>query len=118
MAADLVDPALRKLAIANARVPDDYIDFNRVAGLYPLVCPMFAAGVARWHEEAVEAFRRYEKNPRSATPVTRYAPRQEKPLSQSEAAAMLAQAPRDALGRVVPASRELERLLEAAAPGY
>jgi len=118
MIADLADPALRQLAAANARVPDDYNDFNRVVGLYPLVRPIFAAGVARWHEEAVEAFRRYEKNPRSATPVTRYAPRQEKPLSQSEAAAMLAQAPRDALGRVVPASRELERLFEAYAPVF
>jgi len=118
MAADLAEPALRERAMANARVPDDYVDFNRVVGLYPLVRPIFAAGVARWHQEAVDAFRRYEKNPRSAAPVTRYAPRQEMPLSQKDLANMLAQAPRDGLGRVMPRPSELDRLFATFAPVF
>jgi hypothetical protein len=118
MASDLVQPALRKLVTANARVPDDYIDLNRVVGLYPLAQPFFAAGVARWHDEAVLAFRDYAEAGQPRTPVTRYAPHAGKPLSQKEVVALLAQAPKDSLGRVLPAPGELDRLFEAFAPVF
>jgi hypothetical protein len=118
MALELGQPALRKLVTANARVPDDYIDLNRVVGLYPLVQPFFATGVARWHHEAVNAFRDYAKVGQPKTPATRYAPHAGSPLSQKEVAALLAHAPRDSLGRVLPGPVELDRLFETFAPVF
>jgi hypothetical protein len=118
MASDLRQPALRALAMANARVPDDYIDLNRVVGLYPLAQPFFAAGVVRWHDEAVNAFRDYARLGQQKTPSTRYAPHAGVPLSPNEVAALLAQAPKDSLGRILPGPGELDRLFETFAPVF
>jgi hypothetical protein len=117
---DLANPRVHKLMVANSRVPDDYLDLNRVVGLYPLAHPIFAAGVGRWHAEAVDAFRGYSENKLPRPDVVRYAPfaGQEQPLSQNEAAALIAQASRDPLGRILPGPVELERLFAAYAPVF
>jgi hypothetical protein len=39
-----------------ARVPDDYLTFQRFIGLYPLTALPVRYGVARWHEEVRESF--------------------------------------------------------------
>jgi hypothetical protein len=115
---DLAQPAVRKLILANSRVPDDYIDFNRVAGLYPLAHPFFAAGVARWHAEAVDAFRDYAENRLPRPDVVRYAPPAGKPLSPDEVAALITQAPRDSLARILPNPADLDRLFATYAPVF
>ena len=118
MASDFRDPAVRARAVANARVPDDYIDVNRVIGLYPIAYPVFAAGVARWHAEAVDAFREYAANRQARGPVVRYAPPAGKMLSQNEVAALIERAPRDRLGKILPEAEQLERLFESFAPVF
>jgi hypothetical protein len=115
---DLAQPAIRERMLANSRVPDDYVDLNRVVGLYPLAHPFFAAGVARWHEEAVEAFREFSQNRLPRPDVVRYAPSSGKPLARDEVAALIAQSPRDALGRILPGAAELERLFATYAPVF
>jgi hypothetical protein len=115
---DLAQPVVRKLMLANSRVPDDYVDLNRVVGLYPLAHPFFAAGVDRWHAEAVDAFRDYAKNKLPRPDVVRYAPSTGKPLPPEEVAALLARAPRDRLGRILPAAADLDRLFATFAPVF
>lgn len=117
-ASELASPSLRKLALANAQVPDDYIDRNRILGLYPLAQPFFATGIDRWHAEAVDAFREYAAKGRPQTRTVRYAPQPGKPLSREETVELLARAPRDGLGAVHPGPVELERLFEAYAPVF
>jgi hypothetical protein len=116
--ADLARPAYRNLILANSQVPDDYVDWNRVAGLYPVVHPFFAAGVARWHAEAVDAFHEYSENKLPKQAVARYAPLPGTPLSRGEVAALLALAPRDRLGRVMPAPAQLDQLFATYAPVF
>jgi hypothetical protein len=118
MASELGQPALRMLVTENARVPDDYIDLNRMVGLYPMAQPFFAAGVARWHEEAVDAFREYARKGSQKAPTMRYSPDAGKPLSQQQVAALLAEAPRDRLGRLLPAARDLDELFATFAPVF
>ena len=118
MASDLAQPTLRKLAIANAHVPDDYIDRNRLIGLYPLARPFFAAGVDQWHLEAIGAFRDYAANRLPRPDVMRYAPSAGMLLSREDVAALLARAPRDHLGRVLPSPAELDRLFASYAPVF
>lgn len=116
--ADLARPAIRKLLLANSQVPDDYVDWNRVVGLYPVVHPFFAAGVARWHAEAVDAFREYSENSLPRVDVVRYAPFPGPSLSPGEVTALMAQAPKDDLGRILPAPAQLERLFATYAPVF
>jgi hypothetical protein len=116
MAADLAQPAQRGRVLDNARVPDDYIDWNRIVGLYPLAHPFFAAGVARWHEEAIEAFRSYAAGGAPQAAAVRYMPASGTPLSAARIREMLARAPRDGLGRIHPAPADLDRLFDAFAP--
>ena len=116
MQSDLAQPGRRSLLVANAHVPDNYVDWNRVVGLYPVVHPFVAAGVERWHDEAVAAFRVFGANQGPRPDSVRYAPSAGGPVSQREIADLLAQAPRDALGRIVPDRAALERLFAAYAP--
>jgi hypothetical protein len=115
---DLRQPALRKLVTANARVPDDYIDLNRVIGLYPLAQPFFASGVAHWHEEATVAFRDYSEKKTTKSSVARYAPVPGSSLSKQEVKDLLARAPRDSLGRILPQPIELDQLFSTFAPVF
>jgi hypothetical protein len=118
MATDLGQPALRKLAIANAHVPDDYVDQNRVIGLYPLAHPFFAAGVEHWHTEAIDAFRDYADNRQPTSRVVRYGPQSGMPLARHEITELLARAPRDRFGRVLPEPAQLDQLFASYAPVF
>jgi hypothetical protein len=50
------DPAALAAIRAGARVPDDYVDWLRVLGLYPLTALPFAAGVRREEAASIAAF--------------------------------------------------------------
>ena len=49
------DPRAFAQAVAAAQVADDYRTWARVAGLYPLIEPIFARGVAAWQRSAAQA---------------------------------------------------------------
>ena len=118
MTSELAQPSLRERAIANAHVPDDYVDRDRVLGLYPLARPFFASGIDRWHAEAVDAFREHAQSGQPQTRSARYAPAPGNPLSRDETREILARAPRDRLGRVVPGPADLDRLFAGHAPVF
>ena len=116
-AVDLADPARRAQIKVAARVPDDYVTWHRVAGLYWLTRVPFASGVAKWHREVRETF----ALPPDALPLAgelkTYAP----PPGGLAAAAvlpLLERASANALGIPDPRGADLEALFRAYAPRF
>lgn len=114
------DPPARGALAAAAQVPDDYSTALRALGLYPLTRLAFAAGIARWQQQTVEAF---------ATPLAQlplrgglrlYAPADDPAQVLAASSARWSAAPdmsapaHDALGLPQPASLPL--LLQRHAP--
>jgi hypothetical protein len=116
-AADLADPARRAEIRAAARVPDDYVTWHRVAGLYWLTRVPFAQGIARWHREVQATF----ASPLDALPMTGHLRTYVPPpggLSTAGAAAVLARASANALGIPDPRGADLEALFRTYAPRF
>src|SRR4030095_7331211 len=55
---DLVRPEARPALLEQARVPDEYSTFGRVAGLYWLTRYAFVPGIRRWEAQTRAAFER------------------------------------------------------------
>jgi hypothetical protein len=117
-AGNLADAPARERLLAQAVVPDDYDPTARVIGLYPLAALPFSNGVARWQAETVAAFRATSRGAPPAAPLVRYAPTAGDPLSQAQLGALLARAPRDALGVPRFTAQEIDRLFARFAPVY
>jgi hypothetical protein len=106
---------------AVAVVPDDYSTPKRALGLYPITGMPFAAGERAWQRHTREVFESQRRAPPDSVVYHRYSPR-EAPLAAAEALAqtraVLAAAPRDALG--IPQIPEAlqERLFDAFAPDF
>lgn len=115
---DLAKSALREQLFERARVPDDYLAWQRALGLYPLTRLPFSAGVEHWHEEALDTFRREEAGAPPAHPVERYAPPAGALPDRSRIAAILARAARHPLGVLEPSAEERELLFAAYAPVF
>jgi hypothetical protein len=116
-ATDYADPARRLQLKVAARVPDDYITWHRVAGLYWLTRIPFADGVARWQREVRETFAR----PLAALPVSgglqAYVPPAGE-LSAAAIAGLLARSSANALAIPDPRGVELELLFRTYAPRF
>lgn len=111
-AADRASPARRRAVLDRARVPDDYTDWKRALGLYPMTRRPFFAGVRRWQAEMSAAMQAADAPaPRS---IRRYAPTGD--ASRAAARALLARAPRNALGIAQFTPEEEAGLLAAYAP--
>lgn len=117
-AADAADPARQALLREAARVPDEYLDWQRVAGLYWFTRIPFAYGVQRWQDSVREVF----AQPLEALPVAgrvkRYAPPPRARLSSAQVADILQRASNNALGMPVPSGDELEALFGTFAPEF
>jgi hypothetical protein len=106
------DPAALATIRAAARVPDDYVDWQRVLGLYPLTALPFAAGVRREEAAMRAAFAA------GAPDVARDA-RLVAPAAQADDLRSVPQPPpRDALGVPRLDPRQQAALLAAHAPVY
>lgn len=116
--ADLVKSETRERLLERARVPDDYLAWQRALGLYPLTRLPFSAGVEHWHEDALDTFRREEAGAPPAHPVERYAPPAGAAPDRGRIAAILARAARHPLGLLEPSAGELELLFAAYAPVF
>jgi len=102
--------------LARARVPDAYLGWRRVVGLYPLAYWPMREGVARLHRETREAF----AEPLSHLPVAgrlvRYVPPATPGLSDGEMALALKAASQNALGIAEPRGEVLDGLFARHAP--
>lgn len=116
---DMREEPTRARLIERAVVPGEYVDWQRAAGLYPLLAYPFAQGIERWHEEATAAFRASRDGARrSATPATRYSPSTANVLSRSAVAALLSRARAHPLRWPAFSGQELERLFSTYAPVF
>jgi len=114
---DLASAEARALLLDRARVPDDYSTALRILGLYALTRLPFAAGVRRWEQERLEAFRREPRAPEGSS-LVRYAPPSTPRVERAEVARILEHAAHNALRIAEPAAEELERLFAAHAPSF
>lgn len=116
---DIRDAAARARLIQRAVVPDEYRDWQRAAGVYPLLAFPFAQGVERWHEEAAAAFRGARAGERfMGAPVTRYSPPAASVLPRSAVAALLARARTHPLRTPEFSEQELEQVFSTYAPVF
>jgi len=92
-------------------VPDDYIPFRRVLGLYPLTSWFVSQGVSKWHAEANKTF---SVEPPVGWQTIRYFPA--KPFNMSPADQIVKPNKRDALGIPIYSPKELETLFRIWAP--
>jgi hypothetical protein len=113
--ADLAVTSQREALVARAVVPNDYIEWRRVLGLYPLATLPFSIGVNRWQEETVATFRRAMVGDGGADTVARYEPR-ENPVGQSRIRAIFARSRPDRLGIPQFSPDDREDLLRSFAP--
>ena len=116
MALDAATPARRQALTERAQVPDDYSDWKRVVGLYPLVRLPFLAFVKSGEQEAAEAFRAVDADDPPGR-YRRYVPNAA-PTSISQVAQLLGGAPTDALGIPQLGPQAIEFLLASFAPVY
>ena len=116
-ASDRADPARQALLRQAVQVPDDYLEWQRVVGLYWLTRIPFAQGIERWHDSVREVF----AQPLEALPVTgrlrRYAPPPGR-LSGAQIAGILERASNNPLRIPLPAGDEREALFRAFAPEF
>jgi hypothetical protein len=115
---DLAEAPARQRLLADSVVPDAYDGWLRVVGLYPLTAVAFVQGVARWQAETVEAFRQTHRGAPPAAPLRRYAPTAEQVPGPAGVGAVVARAPRDALGVPQLSASEIEQLFAAFAPAF
>jgi hypothetical protein len=116
LAADLADPRTAASIAKRAQVPDHYLGWRRVVGLYPIVRLPFYSGVRSWQREAEEAFRKARSGEPPAAEVSRYLPPDSAAYSRAEVATLLARADVDPLGTPRLPAEERERLFATFAP--
>lgn len=104
---------------ARAVVPDDYIDWLRVVGVYPLARLPFGNGVEKWHEEAHGMFSRARAEPARAAGAWRsYVPAAAKPLPRTSVAQLLARGKQHPLGLLSLSEAERDALFATYAPVF
>ena len=113
--ADLATPSRREALAESATVPDDYIERNRILGLYPLATLPLSIGVNRWQAETVEMFRRRAAGEAASVAVVRYEPGGN-PLAARSAAVLLQKAALGRLGIPELSKADREKLLWTFAP--
>jgi len=116
-AAERARPERRAALRGAISVPDDYVTWQRIVGLYWITRIPFASGVRNWHRDVHDTF----TVPLDGLPVTgrlaTYAP-PPAPAARTDVAALLARAPANPLGIPEPAGADLEALFHAFAPRF
>ncbi|MCL5668664.1 MAG: hypothetical protein M1392_01410, partial [Gammaproteobacteria bacterium] len=101
-----------------ARVNDEYRDWQRVVGLYPLTALAFSHGIRRWQESARQTF----ATPLMELPLrgalVRYVPLERGALTRAEVAQILARSEHNPLRIPEPDAADKERLFAAFAPAF
>lgn len=104
----------RTLLADRAKVPDDYITWERALGLYAITKIPFSSGIDKWHREAVEDFRESGEGNLKLGMTSRYAPAGIPDLGRARE--IVSAAPRDILGIPQLTDEQREVLFDAFAP--
>lgn len=116
-AADRADAERRSELARVVEVPDDYVTWQRVAGLYWLTRVPFANGIRNWHHEVRGVFAQPLETLPVAGELRDYAPPPGR-LSAAEVSAALARASANALGIPDPRGADLDALFRTFAPEF
>lgn len=108
------DPALRERLRRSAQVPDDYVDWQRALGVYPLSALAFEAGVRREEAAMAAAHARHADAPARDARIMLIGPPANGAMA--DAGLRLADIRRDALGVPQPDERQAAALLARHAP--
>lgn len=114
---DLAATARKEALVARAAVPDDYIEWNRVLGLYPIATIPFSIGINRWHEKTVETFRQRAAGDASDLVTARYDP-PGAAVDARRVRAILAHSATDRLGVPQISRDDREALFQTFAPVF
>jgi len=114
---DLGNAAQRDLLVARAKVPDNYADWKRALGLYPITSISFAKGVEGWHQEAADMFRKAGAETTPAAGVVRYESAA-KSVTEKQVSAIFSHLSTDALGIPQFTDEERDMLFQAYAPAF
>lgn len=106
---------LRAKIIEQATVPDGYISWQRLLGIYPISSLFVSAGVNNWHQEVKESYARpLDKLPVSGS-LKRWSSRQSNTLSPVDIRKILSTS-EDSLGIPRPSTNQLNQLFQTFAP--
>ncbi|RFC30867.1 MAG: hypothetical protein DID91_2727704654 [Candidatus Nitrotoga sp. MKT] len=115
LAADLAQPERRIMLRDAARVPDDYVTWWQVLGLYPITAPFVSTRISAWHTETHNTF----ATPLAALPVAgelvRWASSPGALLTAPQVGDILHRS-LDPLGIPMPTGIDLERLFDTFVP--
>ncbi|BBJ24384.1 hypothetical protein [Candidatus Nitrotoga sp. AM1P] len=115
LAADLTQPERRTMLRDAARVPDDYVTWWQVLGLYPLTAPFVSTRISAWHTETHDSF----ATPLAILPVAgelvRWASSPGALLTTPQVGEILHRS-LDPLGIPMPTGTDLDRLFDTFAP--
>ncbi|MBI3056664.1 MAG: hypothetical protein HYY77_21835 [Betaproteobacteria bacterium] len=114
---DLASPSSRELLLGRAQVPDDYVDWKRALGLYPLTRIPFFSGVDGWQQRAITMLRQAGTAESGTEKLVRYEPA-DAALSPEHVASLIARASTDALGIPQFSAAERAALLQSYAPVF
>ena len=114
---DLGTPEGREALVRRAQVPDDYADWKRAVGLYPLVRWPFFEFAKGWEHEATGMFRLAALRSSEDSGIVRYQPRDEG-LSAPQIAELFSRTQRDALGIPLLSPHDRTALIATLAPVF
>lgn len=106
----------RAVLMERAQVPDDYVTWQRVAGLYPLTALPFAAGIADWHRRTRAVFTTPLEQLATEGQLVGYGPEPAPALSREQVAQLLQRARSNPLGIPEPSPDDRRALLAGFAP--
>ncbi|MDO9366580.1 MAG: hypothetical protein Q7T58_09650 [Methylotenera sp.] len=116
LTADLAQPERRSALVVAARVPDDYVTWWRLAGLYPLTAPIVSANITAWHTQTRNTF----ATPLAALPIAgelvRWTPQPRTSSVTPIKAVEVSEILRDSLGMQLPVPADFDRLFDTFSP--
>lgn len=114
---DLTSDRLRAVLDTGIEVPDNYIEWQRWLGVYPLSALPIAIGYNRWKDANLKVFEHQSPTDLAEATFERYAPPPSPQLADDEIAAVIAQArKRDPLSIPRFSDEEVKHLLGHFAP--
>lgn len=114
---DAASPSRKAALVERAQVPDDYADWKRALGLYPLTRIPFFQFAKDWESDAAGLFKQAAAGTAERHVIVRYQP-PESAASAPAIAAMFANVKSDALGIPQFSDRDAEILFATYAPIY
>ncbi|MDQ3268363.1 MAG: hypothetical protein M3P47_06555 [Pseudomonadota bacterium] len=115
LAADLAQPERRAMLRDAAHVPDDYVTWWQVLGLYPLTAPFVSTRISAWHTETHNTFATPLAELPIAGELVRWASSPGALLTAPQVSEILHRS-LDPLGIPLPTVTDLDRLFDTFAP--